>query len=495
MLSNNKRPVETKLLLLIFSGALLVLIGSMLVMFRVRQSNVELVGTTTAQTMADQLFSLRTFYSTQVVPRAREGGLELNHNWDSREATLPVPASLIKAVGADFEETHPGTIVRTYSRYPWPNRAATETYDEFEMAAITALELNPTEPFFEIVEYEGQTAVRYAVADVMGESCVACHNSHAESPKQDWAVGDVRGVLEILLPVEAAQSGITQGIGILGLIIASGLAMLAIAVWRVMRNLIFKPLNSLIETSESVDAGNLHARANVQNNDEIGYMAIKFNEMLDRTTQTLNESLDENARLQSEINVLLNEVTNVALGDLTVEVTQSDGITGQIGSSVDYMVSQLRTIISDVNQASLQVSESTTQIQSTATDLADAAESQAKQIITTSSAIDEMNASIQKVSENSALSASIGEQARFTAKKGAEAVDNTIDGMSKIREQVTQSAFHIKQLGERSAEIGNFLKTIGDISERTSILALNAAIQASVAGEAGSGFATANDYF
>src|SRR5262249_36586112 len=136
-----------------------------------------------------------------------------------------------------------------------------------------------------------------------------------------------------------------------------------------------------------------------------------------------------------------------------------------------------------------QVSTSANEIQATSDQLVEGSQSQAKQIVATTAALDEMTTSIRHVSENAGVSATVAQQAMASAKQGNEAVQNTIDGMNRIRDQVQETAKRIKRLGESTQEIGQIIQLIDDIADRTSILALNASIQASMAGEAGRGFA------
>jgi len=193
--------------------------------------------------------------------------------------------------------------------------------------------------------------------------------------------------------------------------------------------------------------------------------------------------------MQDSIMKLLGEIGGVADRDLTVEAEVTADMTGAIADSFNMMIEQLRDVISDVQDTTLQVSASANEVQATTEHLAVGSEEQAAQIVDTSAAIDEMAVSIQQVSENAALSATVGEQAVNNAQQGSSAVQETVDGMNRIREQVQETSKRIKRLGESSQEIGEIVQLISDIADRTSILALNASIQAAMAGDAGRGFA------
>jgi twitching motility protein PilJ len=244
-------------------------------------------------------------------------------------------------------------------------------------------------------------------------------------------------------------------------------------------------LNSLFE---KIETGDYQARATVQSQDELGKLTGSINSTLDRTL-TLVQSAEEKKAIQSSIMKLLEEVGGVADGDLTKDAEVSADVTGAIADSFNYMIEQLRSIIGNVQKATQQVSHAAHRIQTSAESLATGSESQSVQIIQTSNAIEHMAESIQQVSESANVSSTVAQQALQTAKQGNTAVRNTIDGMNRIREQAQETSKRIKRLGETSQEIGQIVQLIDDIADRTSILALNASIQAAAAGDAGRGFA------
>lgn len=274
------------------------------------------------------------------------------------------------------------------------------------------------------------------------------------------------------------------------IVIAVGISslVLGLLIFFLVARGLTRQVNLIMNLLGELGIGNFQARSEVVSTDELGRMAEALNGMLDSIT-ALIQSQEERDAIQDSIMNLMEDISALTEGDLTARAKVTEDLTGAIADSFNTMAEQFGNIVRQVQSATFSVDATATDASRRTSDLAVKSTDQVQQVNATIQALNSMADSIRQVSQHAARSAEVSETSRSNAREGAEAVDQTNRAMDEIREQINETARSIKRLGESSMEIGNVVEIINNIADRTSILALNASIQAAMAGDAGYGFA------
>ncbi|KUJ72573.1 methyl-accepting chemotaxis protein [Thiomicrospira sp. WB1] len=424
-------PLKTKIFLPLMTIWLLVIAllwqqGSAL-----RDRVIMEAGKAAATSSIQNAQNARQFYSEHVIPVGQKAGIGISHEQDS--LSLPLPASFMRALSNMSDD---GGKLRLFSQDPFKFRTQDETrLDAFETTALAQLKANPDQPFYQIEERDGAPVFRYAVADIMtDESCVACHNSHPDSPKTDWQLGDVRGALEVSVPLAQVEATITHHFwvvqGALIILIAASL----VAVWFLASGL-SRRLERSVSVAERIAEGDLNFETPVMAQDESGRM------------------MNALTKLQTRLRELIYD----------------------LGYDAQHL--------SDAAQNLDQQSDKVTQ---TAINQKEATENVAV-------AVEELTRAMEQISDHSDRVHHLAEDSRNAAIESSRTVHESADSLSEMAQRVSTATENFEALKHMSQDVGGIVNTIEDIAEQTNLLALNAAIEAARAGEHGRGFAVVAD--
>ncbi len=372
------RNVSFKLLLPVIS---LMVIVSLLLAFtipKLSNENAQKNAVVSATQTVNQFKVIRGYYTKNVVKKVLAGSsLKPSFNHVGDKNTIPLPATFIHDLSDLLKKN--GTDLRLYSDFPFPNRKARQL-DAFGKNAWNYLTKNPDGKFVETGEMNGKQVVRVAIPDIMvAQGCVNCHNSRADTPKNDWKLGDVRGVLEIVVDIDGAvaQSLLISQI-IVGIFICA-LIIICIVIYISVRRNVNRRLDVAREALTAISIGNLQRTISIGANDEFGE--------LDKTMINMQRKLIE-------------------------VVEQIQGNSNQISS------------------AAAQVSE-------TANSLSGGASEQAASVEQTSASIEQMGASVSQNSENAQTTDKIASESATAAADGGEAVSGTVKAMTQIAEKIS----------------------------------------------------------
>jgi methyl-accepting chemotaxis protein len=389
-----------------------------------------------ARKTVEQFKTIRAYYTKNVIKKVlAESSLKPSFNHKTEPKGVPLPATMIHDLSELLAEK--GTTLKLYSPFPFPNRQA-RGLDDFGTNAWKALENNPDQPFVESFLRDGETWIRVGIADTMAsEVCVGCHNSHPQTPKNDWKLNDLRGVLEVSIPIsEQLAHGRTMSYQIVGGILVT-LMLILILGWAIYHQAIASRLNNLVEAMENIAEGDgdLTRRMQVSGEDELARIGRAFNRF--------------------------------------AEIMRSD--IHHISGTAD----NIFHLAEESKSAYLETSEGMHRQQSE-TDMV-------------ATAMNQMAASVDEISRTAASASEAAKSADNHVKDGKQVVSQAAASINDLANQVEQVGEVINRLEADSENIGSVLDVIRGIAEQTNLLALNAAIEAARAGEQGRGFAVVAD--
>jgi methyl-accepting chemotaxis protein len=412
-----------------------------------------------ARQIVTQFKTVRGYYTRNVIKKVvASGALKPSFNHKTEKNGVPLPATFIHDLSAIMEKTD--TKVRLYSAYPFPNRAGRKL-DDFQKSAWKFLSDNPKKEYVDKAIVDGREFVRVGIADTMvAQGCVNCHNTRADTPKDDWKLGDVRGVLEVATAIDTQLANGTRISNlIITAIIVVGLLLTLITV--LSANAIAGPVKRMTQTMNDLADGNIDVDIpGSARSDEIGEMA--------RAVEVFRDNAMEKQKLETE------QAVNEKTATDARQQNEHHRITA-LNSMADELEETVGAIVQTVSAAS-------TQLRSSAESMADMAEKASDQSTAVANAISDTSENVLAVSQAAdGLTSSIDEiSAQVT--QSTEISGTAVSAVREINDKV-------QSLAQAAQKIGQVIGLITDIAEQTNLLALNATIEAARAGDAGKGFA------
>jgi methyl-accepting chemotaxis protein len=454
--------IRGKLLVPIIVFALLIGVGVVWYVQHLAREQAVQTALDEAQRLSSQLQEMREYYTKNVVAPASTRQLEVTHDYAHKPGALPLPATMIHELNDALNKKEDYTV-RLYSRYPFPHRQQGGPRDPFEEEALTFLQNNPHSDFWKREAYQGREVVRFARADIMvSPTCVQCHNTHPHSPKTDWKLGDVRGALELIVPIDHALGAAQAGVRNIAAAISLGLLGVVGIMALLTQRLLFRPLTQLTAASTRIAVGDIDQSLDYRSADEMGMLANAFRGLV-TYLKGVAGAADALSRKDLTVTVIPQSEKDLLSQNFERAFTSLQGMIGHIGENTTTLSAASEELSATAAQLGANAEETSAQ----ASVVSAAAEQVSKNVQTVATGTEEMSISIKEIARSAQEAAGVATEAVRVA-------------------QTTNSV--VGKLGDSSAEIGKVIKVITSIAEQTNLLALNATIEAARAGEVGKGF-------